>query len=734
MATLSFSPTTSNSSHTLSAQSAHPPPMNLSNPGQLALISSLSTAPHTFLQPPRDLHDAALALAKRFLDPLAAGVSETHAQRQKEERKKRKRGEWDHSDSRMLKIKKVHLDGFGVEQVWEQARRVLDATREEVEKALPDEDDVVYMNGTSGIENGMKTIRFDEDGFEMSGEDEDLMEDVDSDEEDEGGSSEEESGSEGSEVEDVEELEDEDMGSDNEDFDDEISQDEEPADEFIPDPNGLNDGFFSIDNFNKQSAFLEQQDIRGEAAASDDEEVDWDANPLSGVNGGFEDAGLEGEAGNEESDDDDEEGPTFGHVDLNAPEGESDDDEPLEDGDLDDLGGMTSTNNIMYADFFAPPAQKASKSKRKSGRPNAHNFPAASDPQMTAPEDNIERTMAAVHRDLFEDSDGAESNGDLSDLDPADPKSRRSAHQRRQAKIAEEIRKLEAVNVAKRDWTLSGEVRAVDRPINSLLEEDLEFERAGKPVPVITAEVSEDIEALIKRRIIAGEFDEVRRRRPDDLATGSGARRGRFELDDSKSAKGLAEIYEEDHLRKNDPNFVDAKDEKLKKEHAEIETLWRSVSGKLDTLCSWHYKPKPAAPSLEVRVDAPVIQMEDARPTTGGEANISMLAPQEVYKPGVERTKEEVVTKGGLPVARDEMSREEKQQRRRREKERIKKAGKNEGGKANQESKKSKEKKQLLGDLKKGSVKVIGKRGELRNVEGKEVKEAARVGGGSYKL
>ena len=33
---------------------------------------------------------------------------------------------------------------------------------------------------------------------------------------------------------------------------------------------------------------------------------------------------------------------------------------------------------------------------------------------------------------------------------------------------------------------------------------DLEFEHAGKPVPIITAEVSEEIEALIKRRILSG--------------------------------------------------------------------------------------------------------------------------------------------------------------------------------------------------------------------------------------
>lgn len=274
--------------------------------------------------------------------------------------------------------------------------------------------------------------------------------------------------------------------------------------------------------------------------------------------------------------------------------------------------------------------------------------------------------------------------------------------------------------------------------MNSLLEEDLEYERAGKPVPVITEEVGQDIEALIKRRILAGEFDEVRRRRPDDLATGPRERRGLFELDDTKNTKGLAEIYEEEHLKAVDPNFVDARDEKLKKEHAEISALWKSVSAKLDSLASSNFKPKAAAANLEIRVDAPAIQMEDARPTAGGDvASASMLAPQELYKPGEDKddNKAEIVTKSGLPVSREEMTREQKIRRRRREKERIKKAGLHEPEKKDTtgKEKKTKERKQLITDLKKGGVQVIGKKG-ITDVEGNEVKEGAKRGASNYKL
>jgi U3 small nucleolar RNA-associated protein MPP10 len=731
MAPLSFSPDASISSHTLSAGSVQPPPTELQSSSSNLLASLLKT-PYAFLQPSTQLNASILAAAKRYLDPVAAGVSESQLQRQQELRRKRKRGDGYDVDINVLHLKKLHLDGFGVNQVFEQTRKIVDAATEEIELSLPQEEDgqLAIMEGEDSeaeldeAEDDRSDSSLGEEGVDWEVDVEDAPSDevYEGSEDDEGELEDEEADDENLAMEDGEE----------DPFADSQSEDE-PEEEYIPDPHGLNDGFFSIDTFNKQSEFMEELDARGEPPASDDEEVDWDADPMN--------FGKRGEGG--DSDDESEEGgPTFGNVDLNAPEGDSDDGEPLEDGDMDGMDDTSNANNVMYKDFFAPPAQKAGKSnknKKKKGRPNPHNFPSATDPQNSKPDDDeIERTMSAAQRDLFEDDDDAEeSDGNLTDLDPSDPKARRSTHERKQAKLADEIRKLEAANVAKREWQLSGEARAADRPINSLLEEDLDFERAGKPVPVITAEVSEEIEALIKRRILAGEFDEVLRRRPDDLATGPKTRRGRFELDDTKSGKGLAEIYEEEHLRNTDPNFIDERDEKLKKEHAEIAALWTSVSRKLDSLSSWHYKPKPAAPNLEIRVDAPTIEMEDARPTAGGEVGgASMLAPQELYKPGEEKNNLEIVTKGGMPIAREEMSREQKLRRRRREKERIKKTGTNEEGKkeATGQGKKKVQQKQLIGDLKKGGVQVIGKKGQVTDVEGKEIKDQARKGAGSFKL
>ena len=506
----------------------------------------------------------------------------------------------------------------------------------------------------------------------------------------------------------------------------------EPKGTFHPDKNGLNDGFFSIDDFNRQSQFLEQQDARGEndGAASDEEDVDWDVDPLAATLSHNTGRMPKGEV--MEESEDEEDGPTFGNVDLNAPGISDDDDEYSASGvQLDDIGAMNNTNDIKYADFFAPPLSKASKTSRRRALPKTQP------PPQNTTDDDVQRTISAVRRDIFEDD--LTSNEDEA---PFDANDRRSSHQRRQAALTAEIRRLEAASVAKRDWTLSGEARAADRPINSLLEEDLDFERAGKPIPVITQEVSEDIEALIKRRIIARQFDEVIKRRPGNLLTrNADVRRGRFELDDSKPQQSLAEVYEAEHLKAADPEgYTDKRDEKLKREHAKIEEMWKDVSAKLDALSSWHYKPKPPSASINVVADVPAISIEDARPAGGGEvAGQSMLAPQEVYKPGEEkRNKEEVIKKGsGLPVGRQEMTRDEKVRRRRREKERIRKAGgltpaKGSGSRSN----KAVERKGLIGDLRKGGVGVIGKKGEIRDVGGKPVRGHGAVGqgAGGYKL
>jgi U3 small nucleolar RNA-associated protein MPP10 len=709
---------------------------------------------HSFIQPSVEICDAAIEAVKSVLDGVAGSVCDEQAARQ--QARKRKRGDGNAGEG--LRIRKVHTEGFGVEQVWEQARRVIDALRGDVERDLElfegaadavhkeDQDEDGEMNGL------VKTVRFDEDGFEVDSGDESLEDEaddgfenegdiqMDEEEEDDEKDLVDEDGEAGAAIDEFHDMEDD------EEYREDYEDGEEPAGVFVEDPHGLNDGFFSIDEFNKQTEFLEQQDAAADpytGEASDEEDIDWDADPMSlptaYVPSSRRAAVMNVEDESADEDDEDEDGPTFGDAELNAPDSDSDRDE---DAHIDEgvSGGGDNTNDILYKDFFEPPPRKVGKGERQASF-LARQARKSKQPYEDDAEAEMERAIANVRRDLFEDNSEHEYSGDvLSDADPSEPKSRKSAHERRQAKLAEEIRKLEAASVAKREWTLSGEARAADRPLNSLLGEDLDFERTGKPVPVITAEVSESIEELIKRRILAQEFDEVIRRRPDSESVPSDVRRGAFELDDSKPQQSLAEMYEEEHIKATNPDtYMSKVDDKLKKQHQEIELLWKDVSAKLDALSSWHYKPKPPAPSLTVVADVATISMEDAQPTTAGgmAGGASMLAPQEIYKAGKEKdsiAKGEVVPKTGVPVARQEMTREEKLRRRRREKERIRKRGGLDFNKR-PEGKKTKEKRETVNELKKGGVKVIGRKGDIRDVDGNKLKAAAITNGaGGFKL
>lgn len=66
-----------------------------------------------------------------------------------------------------------------------------------------------------------------------------------------------------------------------------------------------------------------------------------------------------------------------------------------------------------------------------------------------------------------------------------------------------------------------------------------------------------------------------------------------FDLQDTQSTKSLAQIYEEEYQSAAaGGKAADPRDEKLKKEHQEIEELWGEICYKLDALSSLNFVPK----------------------------------------------------------------------------------------------------------------------------------------------
>lgn len=166
-----------------------------------------------------------------------------------------------------------------------------------------------------------------------------------------------------------------------------------------------------------------------------------------------------------------------------------------------------------------------------------------------------------------------------------------TTHQKRMAKLQEEIAALEAENVGKKNWTLMGEASSRTRPQNSLLEEDLEFEHIMKSVPVVTEETVQGLEERITSRILESQFDDVVRKRPVDDKPFLPSRV--LELQDTKSKQSLAEIYEDEYTAAQAGTLPgEDRDGKLKKEHDEITKIWESISSKLDALSNAHFTPK----------------------------------------------------------------------------------------------------------------------------------------------
>ena len=691
-------------------------------------LNSSLFAPWNFLHPTVELNGAVSSSAKYFFDSLATSVSGSQQSRLQNARKRKRSTARENSLDRILQLKQLYVDGFASDQIWEQAARILDSTEDEIKRNDQHDQNLPAKAQVPG------TMRNSPSPSTEDPERSDTGDSIDNDTEgshlndDEDIDMESASGAENPPFDELDELDNQDEmlseGSMPAQSDEEENQDTYTEDRF-----GLNDGFFSIDDFNAQSEKFEKEDARGgptEQADSEDEEIDWHANPLIPGNAAPISADITSKNADgmedDEMSDSSEEGPTFGNANL---QGDLDSDEGNDEDAGVDAGGWIDTGNIKYADFFAPPPRKAmAKKSRPLPKTQPHEINI---------ENDTNRAMADVRRDLFENELSDEDEEvDASPDGTGSPHNQRSTHERQRARITDEIRRLEAANVAKKEWMLSGEAKAPERPMNSLIEENLDFERIGKPVPVITTEVSESIEELIKRRILAKEFDEIIRRRPG-TAGAQDTRKPRFELDDSKAQQSLAETYEADHLRATDPNYVDPKSQKLTKEHAEIMNLWKEISGQLDTLSNWHYKPKAPQANINVVTDVGTVMMEDARPSAGGAVNESTaLAPQEIYAPGNDnKAAGEVVLKTGASIAKDEMTREEKSKLRRQQK-KQKKASVDQ---SDMRSDKAAEKQQIVSDLKKGGVKVIGKQGEVTNINGGKAGDGnAKNSGDTLKL
>ncbi|KAG2201965.1 hypothetical protein INT47_000504 [Mucor saturninus] len=412
----------------------------------------------------------------------------------------------------------------------------------------------------------------------------------------------------------------------------------------------VDDQFFNLDDFNKWTEKQEELDMMSDREDQDDE-FDFD-----------NDMGEE-EDSDEENDDDDA-------ADLNY--------------------------NDFYGNDEEKPAFKKYTHKKKE-----YEEELVSSEEEEEEEDEEElgedvRNEASV-RDLFGvDEDEEETDG-----------KEKSAFQKQQDRLAAQIEEYEDENVQDKHWTLRGEANAKARPVNSLLEEDLEFEHANKPVPVITEESTNTLEDIIKKRILDNMFDDVERKVDPNLRPFVPSRR--VEISDEKGKKSLADMYEDDFVRKQaGAEQVDARDEALEKDHAEITDLFKTLCHKLDALSNFHYTPKAPKPEMSIVSNSAAISMEEVTPVNVSES--TLLAPEEVY----EKKRNDVKTAGEMEQDERKRLRAQNKKLKRKEraiKERELKIKQKYNPQVGQRQAKTKAVKELLGQK---NVTVIGKDGQQK--------------------
>ncbi|KAI5683382.1 hypothetical protein M9H77_04610 [Catharanthus roseus] len=277
-------------------------------------------------------------------------------------------------------------------------------------------------------------------------------------------------------------------------------------------------------------------------------------------------------------------------------EGE-DEDEEDEDLELEDIGledgeddkDGEGLGNVRYEDFFGGKKKNIQKRKAES----------------------------------LHESDDLERDNETSDDGENQKKQKLSTHEKELQNMRSTIEQMEKANLEPKTWTMQGEVTATKRPKNSALEVDLDFEHNARPAPVITEEVTASLEELIQKRILEGRFDDVQK--PPTLP--SRVPREVKEVDENKSKKGLAEVYEEEYVQKT--GLVSTALSLADQQKKEASMLFKELCSKLDALSHFHFTPKPVIEDMSIQANVPALAMEEVAPLVVSDA--AMLAPEEIF-------------------------------------------------------------------------------------------------------
>ncbi|KAH0541199.1 U3 small nucleolar ribonucleoprotein protein MPP10 isoform X1 [Cotesia glomerata] len=335
----------------------------------------------------------------------------------------------------------------------------------------------------------------------------------------------------------------------------------------------------------------------------------------------------------------------------------SEDDDNDDDDDDDD-----DDKDIKYADFFDSPESEDDDNditQNKITLNDDHDSDNTNDSIDDCNEDveyqvdNDEDHFKSEKRKITKKVDGKnkrvkfsmDTNSDDDDDDNDNKNSRmtdedmetdiKSSLDLRTERAEKKITKLETENIKEKTWSLKGETKGDDRPTDALLEDYLDYDVGSRPAPVMTETTNFKLEDIIKQRIKDNTWDDVQRKvKPIETPT---EYKKKLVMDQEKSKKSLAEIYEDSYLKQKQsiaPNNSEHQDDEYIKFGDELIKLdviredLKCLFQQLDALSNNHCTPKQAQPDLKIISNVPAINMEEVAPVATSDA--TLLAPEEV--------------------------------------------------------------------------------------------------------
>ena len=443
-------------------------------------------------------------------------------------------------------------------------------------------------------------------------------------------------------------MEESDEVSEGDESDDsDVEKDDKEEDIVDPVREEMNDGFFDL---HEMEAFADEEEEMlpneafGEPVPEDTETMKDRKKNLPH---------LRGRAGNDGEEEDDDFNETEKLMEPTARRKKYRDDEDIDalatlyaemDEDEDEDSDEEDAVNLSAADFFGQPKKpsqdylrKVKEGKQKKATTNDdsdadswddHNF--KEDGDNWRDEDDTKSKQKESGDDNGENEDDNENGEDEKEGSTVEIE-KLSAYAERSKKLEVMTKDLEKEALAEKPWQMMGESSSKKRPENSLLENTPEFEFATKMAPIITQEHTESIEEMLKRRILAEDWDDVVPRELPDI--GLDKRNGELpEVSQEKSKLSLGELYEREYLKKATGYDKDAVEKETEEEKArsEMKMLFANICSKLDALSNYHFAPRPVADEVDVKTTkTPAFAMEEVLPLHVSDARA--MAPEEIY-------------------------------------------------------------------------------------------------------